>query len=185
MLSPFLQELGMSEPAPHDVVIRRCRPEDAEALLTLWRQAGATVSATDTPEDVRRAITASPAWVLVATMDGQLAGSVIGSFDGWRGNLYRLAVHPDHRRRGIARALVRAAERRLAGEGARRMTALVEKDHPQAVAFWQAVGYQVDERMVRYFCNLSGAAAVVEADPDSPDGGRFTEPPSADSSHED
>jgi ribosomal protein S18 acetylase RimI-like enzyme len=165
----------MSEPTRSDLVIRRCRPEEVEALLTLWRQAGATVSATDTVEDVRRAITASPAWVLVATIDGQLVGSVIGSFDGWRGNLYRLAVHTDHRRHGIARALVRAAERRLAGEGARRMTALVEKDHSQAVAFWQAAGYQVDERMVRFVYNLSGVPAVAEEYPGTADARRLTE----------
>lgn len=155
----------MSEPASNELVIRRCCPEEAEALLRLWRQAGATVSATDTPEEVRRAVTAGPAWVLVATIDGLLVGSVIGSFDGWRGNVYRLAVHPDHRRRGIARALVRAAERHLAGEGAKRMTALVEKDHPQSVAFWRAAGYRVDERMVRFFCNLSAEPAAGGDDP--------------------
>src|SRR5438094_227603 len=72
-----------------------------------------------------------------------LAGSIIGIFDGWRGNSYRLAVHPDHRRQEIARALVAEVEKCLAKQGAKRITALVEKSHAWAMTFWEAVGYRV------------------------------------------
>jgi ribosomal protein S18 acetylase RimI-like enzyme len=144
----------MAETGPDDVRIRVCRLDEAEALLRLWRQAEATVSATDTEEDVRRVLGAGPACVLVAEAAGQLVGSVIGTFDGWRGNIYRLAVHPAHRRRGIARALVAEVERRLAEQAARRITALVEKEHGWATAFWSAVGYGADARMVRFVRSL-------------------------------
>ena len=42
-----------------------------------------------------------------------LSGTVIASWDGWRGAMYRLAVLPSLRRRGIAAALVDEGERRL------------------------------------------------------------------------
>jgi ribosomal protein S18 acetylase RimI-like enzyme len=102
-------------------------------------------------------------WVLLAEADGQLIGSIIGTFDGWRGNIYRLAVHPDHRRRGIARALVAEVERRLCQVGAKRFTALVEKDHLGAVGFWEAAGYEPDRRIARYVRSLQmdGAADIV------------------------
>jgi ribosomal protein S18 acetylase RimI-like enzyme len=139
--------------------LRDCRPDEVEAVLEFWKQAGATVSRTDTAEDLRRALTDSPTVVLVAERDGQVVGSVIGSFDGWRGNVYRLAVHPAYRRQGLARALVAEVERRLAGQGARRMTALVEQDHPWAMGFWQAAGYAVDPRMARLVRNLGAEAS--------------------------
>jgi ribosomal protein S18 acetylase RimI-like enzyme len=137
-----------------NISIRDCRPLDVESILELWRQAEATPSVTDNAEDLRRAVAGGPAHVLVAEVEGQIVGSIIGTFDGWRGNIYRMAVHPTHRRRGIARALVAEVEKRLAQQGAKRITALVEKDHPWATSFWQAVGYALDTRIIRHVRSL-------------------------------
>src|SRR5207237_9088394 len=132
-----------------DFVLRECRSEDVGAVLQLWRQAEATPGVTDTADDLRRAVEEGPAIVLVAEVQGRVVGSIIGTFDGWRGNIYRLAVHPDHRCQGVARALLVEAEKRLTRQGAKRITALVERNHPLAMSFWEAVGYRVDERIVR------------------------------------
>ncbi|HJV57418.1 MAG TPA: GNAT family N-acetyltransferase [Methylomirabilota bacterium] len=131
------------------VVIRPCRPDEGPALLDLWHHADASPSPTDTPEQVDQVIRDSAAAVLVAVDDDLLVGSIIGGWDGWRGNLYRLAVLPSYRRRGVARALVAAAEERLAARGALRVSALVEHDHPWAVGFWDSI-YEPDPRMIRY-----------------------------------
>jgi ribosomal protein S18 acetylase RimI-like enzyme len=134
--------------------IRDGRKEDAEEILDLWRRADATPSVTDTAAAVRRAIAHPAAWVVLAEADGQLIGSIIGTFDGWRGNIYRLAVDPAYRRRGVARALVEAVEQRLRQAGAKRITALVEHGHPEPVAFWEAAGYERDRRIARYIRSL-------------------------------
>jgi ribosomal protein S18 acetylase RimI-like enzyme len=148
-----LLEIMMTETAG-SLSIRACRLEDIEGVLELWRQADATPGVTDTPDDLRRAVADSHAHVLVAEVGGLVIGSIIGTFDGWRGNIYRLAVHPDHRRQKIARALVAEVEAKLTRQGAKRITALVEKDHPWAMNFWEAVGYRMDERIVRRVRNL-------------------------------
>jgi ribosomal protein S18 acetylase RimI-like enzyme len=131
------------------VVIRPCLPDEGPALLDLWHHADASPSPTDTPEQVDQVIQDPAASVLVAIDHDLLVGSIIGCWDGWRGNIYRLAVLPSYRRRGIARALVAAAEERLAARGARRVSALVEHDHPWAVGFWDSL-YEPDPRMIRY-----------------------------------
>jgi len=144
----------METPTSTPWTIRSCQVNDVEAVLCFWQQAEATVSPTDTVTDLTHAVADSPAIVLVADFEGRIIGSVIGSFDGWLGNIYRLAVHPDFRRHGIARALVREVEQRLVHQGAGRITAWIEKEHPWAMGFWRAIRYEVDSRMVRFINDL-------------------------------
>ena len=128
---------------------------DCAEVLQLWKSADATPSVTDTLDELQRTVADSDAIFLVAVdSTDHIVGSVIGGWDGWRGNIYRLAVAPEARRHRIAAALVREVSARLAREkGARRITALVEKAHPDAVGFWGAMdteGYALDPLFVRY-----------------------------------
>jgi len=132
-----------------NVQLRDATDEDIPALLSLWKDENVTASLTDSPAAVRLAIATATA-VLVAVDDGAVIGCLIATFDGWRGNMYRLAVRPPHRRRGIASALVLEGERRLRAAGARRITALIESDHDWAVSFWERAGYELDRRMGRW-----------------------------------
>jgi ribosomal protein S18 acetylase RimI-like enzyme len=138
-------------------IIRPLRAGESKALLALWAAAAATPGVTDSAEEIERAVGHDRLVCLVAEVDSALVGSIFATFDGWRGNIYRLAVHPSLRRRGVARRLVAAAEQVLVSWGVRRITALVEKDHPSAVAFWGAAGYDDDARISRFVRTLPPA----------------------------
>ena len=145
--------MDSSEKTNNNFFIRECRSEEAEALLALWQAAGTSPSITDTIADVRRVIE-STAFVLVAEADQRIVASLIAAFDGWRGNMYRIAVHPNYRRYGIGRALVEEGEKCLTKHGAKRITALVEEKYPWATAFWSSVGYEIEPGILRFFRNL-------------------------------
>ncbi len=68
--------------------------------------------------------------------------------------MYRLAVLPEYRRRGVARRLVAAGHDALRAKGARRVTALVAPDDPPATSLWRAAGYGFDETHARFVRNL-------------------------------
>lgn len=137
------------------LIVRPCRLEECARILEIWRQAEAIPRPTDTLPEVQRIVREHPGTLLVGEENGRLVGSVIAGWDGWRGGIYRLAVLPECRRRGVARALVAEAERQLAARGARRLTAMVARDEPQAVAFWNAAaGWAQEPRWHRYAKDL-------------------------------
>ena len=130
--------------------LRPARPDDVPAVLALWRAAELVPSTTDNADSVRGLIARDAEALLVAEIDGEIVGSICGTWDGWRGNFYRLAVHPGHRRRGIALTLVARAERRIAALGGRRISSIVVDGDDHAVAFWRSAGYERDDRVSRF-----------------------------------
>ncbi|MFT3866207.1 MAG: GNAT family N-acetyltransferase [Solirubrobacterales bacterium] len=135
--------------------IRPGRPADVLAVLDLWRRAEASASSTESAEDVGGLLLRDPGSLLLAEADdGDLVGTLIVGWDGWRGTFYRLAVDPAQRRRGLATALVRAGEERLRALGARRLNAIVESHEPDAMAFWAAAGYDLQVSRSRFVKNL-------------------------------
>jgi ribosomal protein S18 acetylase RimI-like enzyme len=137
------------------VTIRPATRADVDAVLALW-EVGRTAHATteDRRIDVERVLEQEPGALIVAEEDGAIVGTVIAGSDGWRGSFWRLAVHPDQRRRGLGRQLVRAAEERLRTLGIPRVQALVGRDDEDAAAFWTAAGYPIEPGTVRHVRNF-------------------------------
>ena len=135
--------------------MRRAEPGDVPGVLALWeRERSGHASIADSAEDLERLVADSPAALLVAEREPEIVGALIAAWDGWRGNMYRLAVRDDCRREGIGTALTRAGEDYLRGCGARRVTALVAFDDETAGGFWDAAGYPQDREIGRRVRNL-------------------------------
>ena len=133
--------------------IRPATDADVTAVLGLWAEAASPhASMPNEPEAVERLLEHEA--LLLAEQDGSLVGVLIAAWDGWRGNMYRLAVHPEHRREGVARALVESGEETLRSRGARRVTALVAREDAAARALWLELGYEDDHAIGRFVRNL-------------------------------
>jgi ribosomal protein S18 acetylase RimI-like enzyme len=135
--------------------IRAATSADVEQVLAVWAEARSAAARTpDDPQVVERLLERDPGALLVAEADGRVIGVLIAGWDGWRGNVYRLAVLPSHRREGVAQRLVEAGHSRLRSLGARRVTALVGGEEGAAHGLWRAVGYQRDEFVHRFVRDL-------------------------------
>lgn len=138
-----------------DVTVRAARVDDVDAVLALWAVArSASANTPDDAEGVRRLVEHDAGALLLAECEGVVVGTLVAGWDGWRGDMYRLAVLPEHRRHGVARRLVEAGHARLRAFGAIRVTALVGRDEPVARALWSALGYAHDERHQRFVIDL-------------------------------
>ena len=127
------------------MITRTARPDELDAILDLWGATGLGLRPTDAPGSLEGLIENDPDALVVAEEDGRIVGTLIAAWDGWRGNMYRLGVLPQYRRRGIASELVRAGERHLFDRGSRRVVAAVGDENSDATAFWRAVGYEMQD----------------------------------------
>jgi ribosomal protein S18 acetylase RimI-like enzyme len=134
--------------------IRCGTADDLDALLELWSTSGAPPTVTDALQPLRVLLDADPQALLIADASGEVVGSLIVAWNGWRGSFYRLTVRPDHRRRGLATRLVREGEMRLRKRGAARLDAIVASDDVAAMSFWGAAGYERQHSRSRFVCNL-------------------------------
>jgi ribosomal protein S18 acetylase RimI-like enzyme len=135
--------------------IRPAQRRDFDRVLALWAGARSSHARTpDTPEALETLVGRDGDALLVADDDGEIVGTLIAAFDGWRGGMYRLAVAPEWRRRGVGAMLISEGERRLRVAGARRVTALVGSEDEVAAAVWRAAGYDRDPYVARFVKNL-------------------------------
>jgi len=136
--------------------IRAGTAADGPAVLALWLAAGGVPSVTDNDAGLDHLLDRDPDSLLLADAAGETVGSLIAAWDGWRGSFYRLAVHPDWRRQGLATALVRAGEERLRRLGAIRLTAIVTGEDRGATGLWRAAGYDRQADRARFVRMLPG-----------------------------
>lgn len=119
--------------------VRAATRGDVPAVQALWRTAGLEPLDED---ELAATLEHGPGLLVLAEAPGAgVVGVVLGTFDGRRGWVHRLAVHPGRRRGGLATALVTDLEHRLHERGARRVNLLVLPDNSGALRFWQGRGY--------------------------------------------
>ena len=141
-----------------DAVIRPARSEEVEQVLDLWREAETTPSVTDTREEVLKLLAEPAAVLLVAEAEGRLVGTVIGGWDGWRGNHLSAGRGPRLPPTGPRRLLVAEADRLPASNGCqedhrprRGRPSLGDGTSRDSLA---TSGYRYDQGMRRYVKTL-------------------------------
>lgn len=126
------------------IAFRDMADGDTEAVIALWRDCGLTRPWNDPARDIAFAREGPASTILVGTEGGPILASVMAGHDGHRGMLYYVAVAPDHRRRGLGRAAVQAAEAWLAARGVWKVNLLVRAENEAVRGFYERLGYEVN-----------------------------------------
>lgn len=116
--------------------------DDAAAVIALWERAGLTRPWNDAEADFRLSVEGNSSAILLLNVQSDLAATVMVGFDGHRGWVYYLGVDPDHRRKGLGRELMAAAEHWLAERDAPKIQFMVRDGNDQALDFYRALGYE-------------------------------------------
>jgi len=123
--------------------IRAFSLDDYQAVIKLWKKSGLPhkPKGRDSLNAIKNELKRGICIFLIACCDGRIVGSVIGTHDGRRGWINRLAVDPEYQRQGIAKALLKAAEEKLDGLGLEIITCLIEDWNESSIRFFENMEY--------------------------------------------
>ncbi len=130
--------------------IRRMSIDDYDDVYGLW--SGTTGmglrSVDDSAEGIARFLTRNPDTSFVAEIEDRIAGVVLSGHDGRRGFIYHTAVRPEHRKKGIGKALVAAALAALKKERITKVALVVFSTNESGNAFWNDVGFEMRNDLI-------------------------------------
>lgn len=124
--------------------LRPYQPAEEAQLVELWQTCGLTHPTNDPNRDIALKLTQLPEGLLVAEHERRIIGSVMAGYEGHRGWINYLAVHPDYQRQGLGRALMQRAEQLLHALGCRKINLQIRKTNTAVIAFYQRIGFTED-----------------------------------------
>ena len=135
-----------------NVTIRLLGPEHITDVHALWKAAGLPFhpSGRDSISRMTRELELDHVFLAGAFQGEALVAVVLGTEDGRKGWINRLAVRPSLQKQGLAKALVAFCERRFKSRGLGMVCALIEEDNHRSMALFS--GEEYEERLdIHYF----------------------------------
>jgi ribosomal protein S18 acetylase RimI-like enzyme len=125
--------------------LRRLTIDDYEAVIALWQRSGLPSirpEGRDSRSEFARQL--DQGQIVIGLEDGdKLIGVVVATNDTRKGWINRLAIDPDHRRKGYGAQLIHAAEAALHEIGLKVIAALIEDYNDASLALFKREGYAV------------------------------------------
>ena len=117
-------------------------------VIELWNEVFGYETKHNTPTlAIDKKLALQDGLFFVAVCQGRVVGTCLAGYDGHRGWLYSVAVHPSHRMGGIGAALVGRAERELIDRGCMKINLQIIKANESVATFYRKLGYDVEERI--------------------------------------
>ena len=122
--------------------------KDRSQVIELWRAVFGYEAAHNDPSlSIAKKLANKDDLFFVATDGLSVIGTVMAGYDGHRGWLYAVAVHPERRRSGLGDRLVQAAEDALNALGCMKVNLQLLASNEATADFYKSLGYTVEPRV--------------------------------------
>ena len=125
--------------------IRAYQDKDREQVISLWKTCKLTRPWNDPNKDLDRKKGVGNELFIILEVENQLIGTVMGGYDGHRGVMNYLAIHPGFRGNGFGKLLVKEVEKRLVEKGCPKVNLLVRSDNAEVGSFYESINYEKQE----------------------------------------
>lgn len=123
-------------------------PTHRQQVIDLWTATfGHSTGHNDPSLSIDKKLAVNDGLFFVAIVGGQIVGTTMAGYDGHRGWLYSVAVHPEYQASGIGTRLVRHAEDALTRLGCTKINLQILGSNQSVVAFYESMGYAVEDRI--------------------------------------
>ena len=126
------------------LLIRPFQTEDEDALVALWKMCELTVPWNNPHKDIARKLQVQPELFLVGILDSNLIATVMGGYDGHRGWINFLAVHPDFRENGYGQEIMNSVETKIREMGCPKINLQIRTGNDKIVSYYQKLGFTND-----------------------------------------
>jgi ribosomal protein S18 acetylase RimI-like enzyme len=141
--------------------IRPMTIDDYEEVIALMKRTpGVTFRDADSLENTARYLLRNPGLSFIAISGGNVVGCIMSGHDGRRGYLQHLVVQLEHRRKGVANALVESCLSELENLGIQKSHIDVLNENEVGIAYWESQGWKLRTDIKRFSFVRSGGDNV-------------------------
>ncbi len=126
------------------LLIRPFQTEDEDALVALWKMCELTVPWNNPHKDIARKLQVQPELFLVGILGNSLIATVMGGYEGHRGWINYLAVHPDFHGKGYGQGIMNSVETVLREMGCPKINLQIRRGNDKIASFYQKLGFTSD-----------------------------------------
>ena len=127
------------------IEIRSYERSDEKQVVQIWTDCGLVVPWNNPHQDIQRKLDVQPELFLVGCLANKIIATVMAGYDGHRGWINYLAVHPDHQHIGIGRRMMEEAEIQLQAAGCPKINLQVRRTNTKVIEFYKKIGYTLDD----------------------------------------
>ena len=122
--------------------------EHRNDVIHLWEICGLTRPWNDPNRDIDRKLADRTGKLFLLKEGDRVIGSVMVGYDGHRGSVNYLAVHPDSQKKQLGQMLMKHSEDYLLALGCPKLKLMVRTSNLPVIEFYERLEYQKDEVIV-------------------------------------
>jgi putative acetyltransferase len=127
---------------------------DFEEVRILWKDSGIELSQSDDINELKRMILHNPNYCLVIESEKKIIGAVLGGFDGRRGWIHHLAIHPSHQKMGYGKLLLDALILAFETDNVIKIKLEVLESNNKVIEFYKKLGWDLRKEITTMSLNL-------------------------------